>query len=81
MRIATILHEGRTVVAVRQDQHLVDLSIAVPDLPGTMRDLLRGWDRALPMIRSGVAAAPASSRIDPAAVEWRPVIGDPGKVL
>lgn len=81
MRIATILHEGRTVVAVRKGQQLIDLSVAAPDLPRTMRALLGEWDQALPMIRSRVADAPAASEIDPVAVQWRPVVTDPGKLL
>ena len=65
-------------VGVYRDDGIVDLG-GVPDVPGSMMDLLRAGDAAMAAARS--AAQAATEVIDPQQVTLQAPVPNPGKVL
>jgi acylpyruvate hydrolase len=78
MRLASLLHRGRPVLAIRSGDHYLDLSAADPALGTDVGALLASgpdWrDRA-------AAAAEAAPALDPDGLRFRPLVPRPPKLL
>jgi 2-keto-4-pentenoate hydratase/2-oxohepta-3-ene-1,7-dioic acid hydratase in catechol pathway len=78
MRIATIMHKGKPVLAVNRGGEYVDLSIADRSLPTDMVGLLR----ANALKKAAAAAKKASARaVVRGAIKYLPPIPNPPKIL
>ena len=62
MRIANVARAGKAVLAVRAGEVYVDLSIAAPGVPATLRGLLEAGPAALAEAAAAATAAPANAR-------------------
>jgi len=54
MRLLTMTKNGRDVIGVRQGDRVIDLSVAAPELPGTIRGLLEAGDSAMTAVNAAV---------------------------
>ena len=78
MRIATIVHKGKPVLAVNRDGEYVDLSIADRSLPTDMVGLIK----ANALKKAAAAAKKATSRaVVKGAIKYLPPIPNPPKIL
>ena len=75
MKLATFTYQGSTRIGIADGDHLVDLSVAVPELPTEMTAFLAAGDAALAAARGAVAS---ESRIPLASVKLEaPVLRPP----
>ncbi len=81
MRIINFDKAGRPTLGVRHDDAVIDLSIAAPELPGTLRALLAAGPEALERARTAAARADARAACDPAALRLLPLVHDPSKIV
>jgi acylpyruvate hydrolase len=81
MRFASILRDGKPKLAVRAGDHYVDLSIAAPSLPGTLRALLERGPIAMAQVESAAKSAPGNARVEVAAAHLLPPINDAQKYI
>jgi acylpyruvate hydrolase len=81
MRFASILRDGKPKLAVRAGEHYVDLSIAAPSLPGTLRALLERGPIAMAQVESAAKSAPSNARVDVAKAHLLPPINDAQKYI
>lgn len=79
MKLVTFTHAGSTRIGVVVDQHVVDLTVAAPDLPREMVAFLSAGERALDSARS--AASATAGRIPFADVQLEAPILRPPKIL
>ena len=78
MRLATIVHKGKPVVAANRDGAYIDLSIADRSLPTDMVGLLK----ANALKKAAAAAKKATSRaVVKGAIKYLPPIPNPPKIL
>jgi acylpyruvate hydrolase len=81
MRFASILRDGKPKLAVRAGEHYVDLSIAAPSLPGTLRALLERGPIAMAQVESAAKSAPANAKVEAASADLLPPINDAQKYI
>ncbi len=82
MRLTTFRGAGGLAgIGVLQGGGIVDLGRAAPDLPRDMAALLALGPAALAAAAAAAAAAGPDALLDPAAVEYLPVVPAPGKLL
>jgi len=81
MRLVSFRQGKRDGLAVRIHDRLVDLSVAAPQLPGQIRALLAAGPQALNTAADSAARAGASADLDPASIEYLPVVPDAGKIF
>jgi 2-keto-4-pentenoate hydratase/2-oxohepta-3-ene-1,7-dioic acid hydratase in catechol pathway len=81
MRFASILRDGKPRLAVRAGEQYVDLSIAAPSLPSTLRGLLERGPIALAQVESAAKSAPPNARVDVASARLLPPITDAQKYI
>lgn len=81
MRLVSFRQGKRDGLAVRIHDRLVDLSVAAPQLPGQIRALLAAGPQALSAAADSAAKAGASADLDPASIEYLPVVPDAGKIF
>lgn len=79
MRIVAFQKAGAAVIGVRLDDTVVDLSVAAPELPQTLRGLLQS--DALAAAKMAAANAGANARLPYASLDLLPPIQDPPKIL
>ncbi len=79
MRIVAFQKAGGAAIGVRRDDFVVDLSVAAPELPQTLRGLL--VSNALPAAQAPASAAAADARLTFGALVLLPPIPDPPKIL
>ena len=75
------MRDGKPKLAVRAGDHYIDLSIAAPSLPGTLRALLERGPIALAQVESAAKSAPANARVAVATAELLPPINDAQKYI
>ncbi|RKF14359.1 FAA hydrolase family protein [Alginatibacterium sediminis] len=81
MRIVSFETAGEERIGIKADDYVIDLSIAAPELPTTLLELLE-LDSDLNRLLDGVAAnAAIESRIAIEQLNYRPVIAKPGKII
>jgi len=81
MRFATISRQGRPVLAAYHGDELIDLSVAAPELPGSLQELLAAGSDLYPQVTRALAHAPAEARLDPATAVFLPPVPMPGKII
>jgi len=81
MRLANILRDGKSSLAVYHGSGLIDLGLAAPGLPASVVELLAGGDAARAAIETAIEAAPAAARVDPESAIFLPVVPRPGKII
>ena len=81
MRIVAFEKNGTAAIGVRLGDQVVDLSIAAPDLPQTLRGLLIAGADALNMAGQRAADAGDDARLAHAGLALLPPIMDPPKIL
>ncbi|MDA0240588.1 MAG: fumarylacetoacetate hydrolase family protein [Proteobacteria bacterium] len=79
MRLATVLHNDTPQLAVlnADTQKLVLLSVAAPDLPGSMTELIELGDAGLTRLRSAVDSAGGDALVDASSVTFQAPIPVP----
>lgn len=80
MKLASLTSEDGPFLGLRRGDGYVDLNAEDPTLPRDLGALLRSG-RPLASLADLAARAKASSRRDPAAVTFRPIVTDAGKIL
>jgi 2-keto-4-pentenoate hydratase/2-oxohepta-3-ene-1,7-dioic acid hydratase in catechol pathway len=81
MRFVTFEFQQRQRVGVRKESEVIDLSIAAPELPGSLKGIIAAGSDALARIKAVLDTAPASARFRAADVTLLPPIPDPGKII
>lgn len=81
MRIASILRDGKAVLGVRRGEQYVDLSVAAPTLPRTLRALLEAGSHSMADVADAAKRAPASACVDVATAHLLPPIEDAQKFI
>jgi 2-keto-4-pentenoate hydratase/2-oxohepta-3-ene-1,7-dioic acid hydratase in catechol pathway len=81
MRLVTFAHASGPRIGVRLGDVLVDLSLAAPGLPRTMRALLALGDAGLQAAAQAAAAAGTDCQLRFSSVRLLPPVPDPGKIL
>ena len=79
MRIVAFEKAGGTAIGVREGETVVDLSIAAPQLPQTLRGLLA--DGLLSAVQDAATGAGADARLNFDELALLPPIPDPPKIL
>lgn len=79
MRFVSFKHQGQTGVGVLDNGSVVDLSAVAPELPGSLKDIIRAGIPA--DLAKRVAAAPAGARTPADSAELLIPLADPGKVI
>jgi len=81
MRIASILRGGAAILGVRRADRYVDLSVAAPALPKTLRTLIEAGPQALAEAADAAKRAPATACVDAASAHLLPPITDAQKYI
>lgn len=81
MRLVTFKHAGKVRLGVRLGEVLVDLTVAAPELPGTMPELLALGAGGLDAARNAAQCAPDAAKCDLSSVTLLPPVLTPGKIL
>ncbi len=79
MRIVAFQKDDAAAIGVRLDETVVDLSIAAPNLPSTLRGLLIA--DALSAAAEAAAGAGSNAHLEYGALDLLPPISDPPKIL
>lgn len=80
MRIANVLRDGAPTLAVRLGDEYVDLSVAAPALPRTLRAVLAGGT-TVREIANAIDGAPGAARFDASSATLLPPILDAQKYI
>jgi len=81
MRIVAYEKNGGGAIGVRLEDRVVDLSVAAPDLPGTLRGLLAAGPEALAAAGRAAEAADGEARLPLDGLALLPPVPDPPKIL
>jgi len=81
MRIVAYEKNGGGAIGVRLEDQVVDLSIAAPDLPGTLRGLLAAGPEAMAEAGRAAEAAGGEARLPLDGLPLLPPVPDPPKIL
>lgn len=81
MRLLSFLYRGRPAYGVRRDDGVVDLTLAAPYLPRSLKGLLAAGPDSLERARDAASAAGPEAVLPPDAITHLPPIPDPGKIL
>jgi len=81
MRIVAYEKNGGGAIGVRLEDQVVDLSIAAPDLPGTLRGLLAAGPEAMAEAGRAAEAAGGEARLPLDGLSLLPPVPDPSKIL
>jgi 2-keto-4-pentenoate hydratase/2-oxohepta-3-ene-1,7-dioic acid hydratase in catechol pathway len=81
MRLLAFDKDGAPAIAVRRGDEIVDLSVADPDLPGTVPALLALGDEAMERIAAAVVDPPAGAVLPAAGIRYHPAVWDAPRYL
>ena len=81
MRLASILRNGKPTLAVRRGDRYIDLAHAAPELPGTLRGLIKAGPKAMAEAAAAAKAAPVAAGIDISSAHLLPPITDAQKYI
>ena len=79
MQLVSFEKSGRATLGVRQDESIVDLSVAAPDLPATWSEVFEGF--LLSAVEQAAANAPTEAILAAGEVKLLPPIPKPPKIL
>jgi acylpyruvate hydrolase len=81
MRFAAFDKDGKSVLGLVDNDEIVDLSLADPQLPANLRGLLQMGREAFTRAAQVASLAPAAARRPLAGLHFRPPVEDAGKYL
>ena len=81
MRIVNFDKNGTPTLGLRVGRRLVDLSVAAPELPRDLKDLLAGGKRALDSAAAAAKAAGKDANVDEKKITYLPPVHNPNKVI
>lgn len=81
MRIISFTKDGRAALGVRIGDGVIDLGVANPGLPATLRELLDLGEPAMEAVRTGVARAKSTAVLALSDIRYLPPVGDPRKIF
>lgn len=81
MRLLAFNKNGQDVLGVRQDDRVIDLSVAAPQLPGSLRGLLDAGDSAFGAIVKAVDKAPTDAVVDASSITHAIPLPNPSKIF
>lgn len=81
MRLLSFQRDGAARVGVRHGDGVVDLSVAAPDLPGSLLGLLQGGDAAMERALGAAKGAGSDAHVPLNGLSYLPLIPAPPKIL
>ena len=81
MRLLAFQNNGEQRIGLLQGDQVVDLSIAAPDLPGELVEIIEGGNDCLKMIKTAQEAANQESLVPIDKLDWLPPTRKAGKII
>lgn len=81
MRLLAFQNNGEQRIGLLQGDQVVDLSIAAPDLPGELVEIIEGGDDCLKMIKTAQEGANPESLVPIDKLDWLPPTRKAGKII
>ncbi|MEK9719838.1 MAG: fumarylacetoacetate hydrolase family protein [Quisquiliibacterium sp.] len=81
MRLVSCAQGKRDGVAARLNDRLIDLASADPELPGSMKAMLRAGPATLARAARAAQQAGAGAELDASSIRYLPVVPDAGKIF
>ncbi len=81
MRLLAFQNNGGQRIGLLQGDQVVDLSIAAPDLPGELVEIIEGGDDCLKMIKTAQEGANLESLVPIDKLDWLPPTRKAGKII
>jgi len=81
MRLLAFQNNGEQRIGLLQGDQVVDLSIAAPDLPGELVEIIEGGDDCLKMIKTAQEGANPESLVPIDNLDWLPPTRKAGKII
>ena len=81
MRLLAFQNNGEQRIGILQGDQVVDLSIAAPDLPGELVEIIEGGDDCLKMIKMAQDVANPRSLVPLDKLDWLPPTRKAGKII
>ncbi len=81
MRLLAFQNNGGQRIGLLQGDQVVDLSIAAPDLPGELVEIIEGGDDCLKMIKTAQEGANPESLVPIDKLDWLPPTRKAGKII
>jgi len=81
MRLLAFQNNGEQRTGLLQGDQVVDLSIAAPDLPGELVEIIEGGDDCLKMIKTAQEGANPESLVPIDKLDWLPPTRKAGKII
>lgn len=81
MRLLAFQNNGEQRIGLLQGDQVVDLSIAAPDLPGELVEIIEGGDDCLKMIKTAQEGANPESLVPVDNLDWLPPTRKAGKII
>ncbi|ETX11821.1 5-oxopent-3-ene-1,2,5-tricarboxylate decarboxylase [Marinomonas ushuaiensis DSM 15871] len=81
MRILSFVQDGVSKIGLRNQDEVIDLSIALPDLPKDLLEVLQADPALMLKIEAQIKDAPQSARKAYKDIEFSPLIARPSKII
>jgi acylpyruvate hydrolase len=81
MKLLSFLSETGPAIAASAGDDIIDLTLAAPDLPRTMRELLDAGPVALEAVHRSIRSAPRESYRSTEKLKFLPLITNPSKII
>jgi 2-keto-4-pentenoate hydratase/2-oxohepta-3-ene-1,7-dioic acid hydratase in catechol pathway len=81
MRILSFVQDGVSKIGLRNQDEVIDLSIALPDLPHGLLEVLQAGPALMAKIEAQIKDAPQSARKAYKDIEFAPLIARPPKII
>jgi len=81
MRILSFVQDGVSKIGLRNQDEVIDLSIALPDLPKDLLEVLQAGPELMRKIEAQIKDAPQSARKSYKNIEFAPLIARPPKII
>jgi len=81
MRLVSFQRDNENRVGLRQGDEVIDLSVAAPDLPGSLLGLLQGGPNALARAAASADGAAGDARLAVDTLTYLPLIPRPPKII
>lgn len=81
MRILSFVQDGVSKIGLRNQDEVIDLSIALPDLPHDLLEVLQAGPALMANIEAQIKDAPQSARKAYKDIEFAPLIARPPKII
>lgn len=81
MKLLSFTHNNTDKIGLLRNETIIDLSIAAPELPTSLVDLLAGGEALLEKAKHAGVAADENAALDEADIEYLPLIPKPPKII